>query len=118
LAAANIVICELGTTAGTATTGDVIVIPTTQTDPYADTVMPIYKDTTSDIAAPEYGMQPTFATTCLALGHDGFVLMAGSDEYMGTLMYIGKGVTTTPAKGTLCSVLNIKAHTNTGAVDL
>jgi hypothetical protein len=29
----NMVICKLGTTAGTATTGDIIIIPSTQTDP-------------------------------------------------------------------------------------
>jgi len=61
-------------------------------------------------------MQPTFANTCLDDGDDGITLMAGSDEYLGTMVFISKGLLWKPIKGTTTSIVNIKGHSSAVAL--
>lgn len=87
----NMVVCEIGTTAGTATTGDVVIIPATQTA--ADnpsTVrnpLPAYKTATSTLysVATQADM-----LTCTST-NKGPAIIAGSDEYLGTMTHISDG---------------------------
>lgn len=86
----NMVICKLGTTAGTATTGDVVIIPATQLAPdYPATVnnpLPLATVTTPVLASSRESM----LTACNSVNP---AIIAGADEYLGTMNFISNADT-------------------------
>jgi len=74
----NMIICKVGTAAGTATTGDTIVIPTTQTQ---------VDGTDINNPLPLYGVglssDPTKLATAANSNAKNFAIMAGTDQYLG-----------------------------------
>lgn len=87
----NMVICKLGTTAGTATTGDIIIIPSTQSDPGvggANNPLPEqgYVATVQPSSVEGISAALTSTTNFLAI-------LAGTDEYLGTMTFISQATT-------------------------
>lgn len=84
------VICKLGTAAGTASTGDVVIIPATQLAPdYPATVnnpLPLATVTTPVLASSRESM----TTACNSINP---AIIAGADEYLGTMNFISNADT-------------------------
>jgi hypothetical protein len=85
----NMIICKLGVAAGTATTGDVVVVPTTQTAPdgklgdgTTDVNNPTPKATSTNPLATSWNSMKT------ACNGKNPAILAGTDEYLGTMTFI------------------------------
>lgn len=81
----NMVVCKVGTAAGTATTGDIIIIPATQSQPDGSNVnnpLPKY-DAASSLSSSRANIITAAATHTKNLG-----MIAGTDEYLGTMTKI------------------------------
>lgn len=93
----SLVICNVGTTAGTATTGDVVIIPTTQKTLAASDI-PLPTPGTTDTqytifpAVPAKLVDAFFANGGSA-GDSSMGMIAGTDEYLGTMTYVSGGDT-------------------------
>jgi hypothetical protein len=87
----NMVICKIGTAAGTATTGDVIVIPATQKAPDATNVnnpLPKYAS-----ATPVLSSGRASVVTAANTNNKNLVIIAGTDQYLGTMTKISNADT-------------------------
>jgi len=104
----NMVICKIGTAAGTATTGDVIVIPATQSAPDA---------ATTNNPLPEHGSVSPFPSSASGIklaalnGGNKFnmAIIAGSDEYLGLMTHISDADTDF---GDICQVPDLTGTDN------
>lgn len=86
----NLLICELGTATGTTTTGDVIIVPTTQTAPDAtneNNMLP-----TAFTAPKQADIVGTKA--CFHSGAKGTGMIAGTDQDLFTMTIISGAQTT------------------------
>jgi len=83
----NFVICEVGTTAGTATTGDVMIIPAKQsnTDIAGENNM-LPKGPVGDAAYKTATKEGVAA--CSDTGNEGMGIYAGTDAYLGAMTVI------------------------------
>jgi hypothetical protein len=85
------IVCKLGTTAGTATTGDVVIIPATQLAPDTPSTvnnpLPEYASTTPLLSS---GSAP-LATAATSSKNP--AILGGSDEYLGTITVISNADT-------------------------
>lgn len=93
----SLVICNVGTTAGTATTGDVVIIPTTQKQlAAADIPLPTPGETDTQytvFAAVPSKLVNAFYNNGGAAGDKSMGMIAGTDEYLGTMTYVSGGDT-------------------------
>jgi len=92
----NMVICKLGTATGTAVTGDVILIPATQTAPdgklgdgSTDVNNPLPLAVSTNPLASSLASIKTAATS-----NKNLAIIAGTDEYLGTMTVISDADTT------------------------
>jgi|DeetaT_19_FD_contig_121_1327_length_3601_multi_4_in_0_out_0_2 hypothetical protein len=86
----NMVICKLGTTQGTATTGDIVIIPSTQSDPGvggANNPLPEQGQVTM-LPSSVSGITDAQTSTT-----NFFAILAGTDEYLGTMTFISQATT-------------------------
>lgn len=86
----SMVVCKLGTAAGTATTGDVVIIPSTSVVENAELALPVVGETGYYHAVPSK-MQTAYLDN--AAGDKSMGMIAGSDEYLGTMTHISDGST-------------------------
>lgn len=87
----NLVICKVGTTAGTTTTGDIMIIPSTQSDPGVSSVnnpLPEQGTTTARQPSSQSGIAAALTGTT-----NFFAILGGSDEYLGTITHISSATT-------------------------
>jgi hypothetical protein len=86
----NMIVCKLGTAAGTATTGDVIVVPATQSAPdnpaTVNNPLPFAVSTTPLLASSLASMK----TACTGKNP---AILAGTDEYLGAMTFISNANT-------------------------
>lgn len=82
----SLVICKVGVGAGTATTGNVIVIPSTQVVENAELALPVVGETGFYHAVPNK-MQTAYQASSTA-GDKSMGMIAGTDEYLGTMTKI------------------------------
>lgn len=87
----NMIVCKLGKTGGTASTGDVIIVPATQLEPVGTNINnPLPKsDSTDPLLASSWNSLVTASSS----GTKNFAILAGSDEYLGTMTTISKADT-------------------------
>lgn len=89
----NMVICEIGVTAGTTGTGDVIIIPATQSavDNPATVNNPLPGFLTSSTTLYESTKTNLLLATNSGASGSNPAIIAGSDEYLGTMTHISNG---------------------------
>lgn len=81
----NMVVCKIGVAAGTATTGDVMIIPATHSQPdrtNENNPLPEFLTVTPVVMANRAGM------VIAATNTKHVAIIAGSDEYLGTMTFI------------------------------
>lgn len=86
----NMVICKIGKTKG-GTDGDVIIIPATQTSPDAANVnnpLPTFASAATDTANSFTAVKAAYIDTGDSNKKYNMAVIAGSDEYIGTMTYI------------------------------
>jgi hypothetical protein len=88
--ALNMVICKVGTTAGTATTGDVMIIPATQLAPVLPTGVTNNPLPTSVSTDPLSSARASMVTACNSVNP---AIIAGADAYLGTMNFISNADT-------------------------
>lgn len=84
------VVCKVGTTAGTTTTGDVVIIPATQSacDNPATVRNPLPGYKTGSSTVLESVQAGLLAATNNGASGNNLAILAGSDEYLGTMTQI------------------------------
>jgi len=86
----NMIVCKLGTAAGTSSTGDVVIIPATQLAPdtpaTVNNPLPLAVSTTPYLSSSLDSMK----TACNSVNP---AILAGSDEYLGTMTFISNANT-------------------------
>lgn len=87
----NMIICKLGTTAGTATTGDAIIIPATQLAP--DTPATVNNPIPGANSATPLLSSGMASMATAATNSKNPAILAGSDEYLGTITVISNANT-------------------------
>jgi hypothetical protein len=90
----NLCVCKLNNADGTATTGDVVIVPATQqqltgTATSGDDVLPKHDQSGFGKTIPATLQDPVYKAS--AAGDKSFGMMAGTDEYLGTMTHISKG---------------------------
>jgi hypothetical protein len=103
----NMIVCKLGTAAGTATTGDVMIIPATQSAPDGTNVnnpLPLAVSTTPLLAS-------SFNSLLTACNSVNPAIIAGSDEYLGTMTFISSADTA------FANIIQTVAYPGTNSAD-
>lgn len=89
----NLVVCKLGSTDGTASTGDIMIVPATQSAPDATGInnpLPLHGENTVMLPSSRAGVA---AATLNSGSNYNLAIMAGTDDYLGTMTYISSAST-------------------------